>query len=73
MQMWAESKQQLGQFTGSTGARVLSAAELASGYQAWVKKVLRVVGSLTIHIFWHFDHLLLIIRVLGQWPAFVVL
>jgi hypothetical protein len=72
MQMWAESKQQPGQFTGSTGARVLSAAELASGYQAWVKKVLRVVGSLTVHIFWHFDHLLLI-RVLVQWPAFVVL
>jgi len=45
MQMWAESKQQPGQFTGSTGARVLSAAELASGYQAWVKKVLQVVGS----------------------------
>jgi len=51
MQMWAESKQQPGQFTGSTGARVLSAAELASGYQAWVKKVLQDVGSLTVHIF----------------------
>ncbi|KAJ4452331.1 hypothetical protein ANN_03856 [Periplaneta americana] len=38
MQMWAESKQQPGQFTGSTGARVLSAAELSSGFQAWAKK-----------------------------------
>ena len=72
MQMWAESKQQPGQFTGSTGARVLSAAELASGYQAWVKKVLQVVGSFAVHTFWHFDHLLLI-RVLGQGPAFVVI
>ncbi|PSN55329.1 hypothetical protein C0J52_01778 [Blattella germanica] len=50
MQMWAESKQQPGQFTGSTGARVLSAAELSSGYQAWAKKVqtdvsLRAAGT----------------------------
>lgn len=30
---------QAGLFTGSTGARVLSAAELASGQQAWAKKV----------------------------------
>jgi hypothetical protein len=45
MQMWAESKQQPGQFTGSTGARVLSAAELASGYQAWVKKDLLTTAS----------------------------
>ncbi|XP_076252020.1 son RNA binding protein isoform X2 [Rhynchophorus ferrugineus] len=35
---WAKSKQQLGQFTGTTGANILSAAELASGYQAWAKK-----------------------------------
>jgi hypothetical protein len=58
MQMWAESKQQPGQFTGSTGVRVLSAAELASGYQAWAKKVLQAVGSFTVCIFWRFDHLL---------------
>lgn len=38
MRTWAESKQTPGQFTGSTGVRVLSAAELASGPQAWVKK-----------------------------------
>ncbi|KAJ8983918.1 hypothetical protein NQ317_006722 [Molorchus minor] len=38
MQSWACSKQQLGQFTGSTGAQILSQAELASGYQAWAKK-----------------------------------
>ncbi|XP_056640314.1 protein Son isoform X1 [Diorhabda sublineata] len=38
MQSWATSKQQLGQFTGSTGAQILSQAELSSGYQAWTKK-----------------------------------
>lgn len=38
MQTWAKSKQQLGQFTGTTGAQVLSQAELSSGYQAWAKK-----------------------------------
>ncbi|KAL7639651.1 UNVERIFIED_CONTAM: hypothetical protein RMT77_010154 [Armadillidium vulgare] len=38
MQNWALSKQVPGQFTGSTGARILSAEELSSGYQAWAKK-----------------------------------
>ncbi|XP_050307702.1 protein Son [Anthonomus grandis grandis] len=42
METWAKSKQQFsqlsGQFTGSTGAQVLTQAELASGYQAWAKK-----------------------------------
>lgn len=38
MDTWAKSKQQLGQFTGSTGVQVLSQAELSSGYQAWAKK-----------------------------------
>ncbi|CAH0552524.1 unnamed protein product [Brassicogethes aeneus] len=38
MQTWAQSKQQPGQFTGSTGAQILSQAELSSGYQAWAKK-----------------------------------
>ncbi|XP_066999479.2 protein Son isoform X2 [Anabrus simplex] len=38
MQVWAESKQQPGQFTGTTGVRVLTAAELSSGFQAWAKK-----------------------------------
>lgn len=39
MENWAQSKQQPGQFTGSTGANILSAAELSSGYQAWARKV----------------------------------
>lgn len=39
MQCWAESKQQPGQFTGSTGVKVLSQAELSSGFQAWARKV----------------------------------
>ncbi|PNF30720.1 hypothetical protein B7P43_G06082, partial [Cryptotermes secundus] len=52
MQMWAESKQQPGQFTGTTGARVLTAAELASGYQAWAKKVHKAMGPLTVCVFW---------------------
>ncbi|XP_031846897.1 uncharacterized protein LOC116433201 isoform X2 [Nomia melanderi] len=38
MRSWAESKQMPGQFTGSTGAKVLSPAELTSGYQAWARK-----------------------------------
>ncbi|XP_076750858.1 uncharacterized protein LOC143423414 isoform X1 [Xylocopa sonorina] len=38
MKTWAESKQMPGQFTGSTGAKVLSPAELTSGYQAWAHK-----------------------------------
>lgn len=37
---WAESKQQIGQFTGSTGAQILTQAELNAGYQAWARKVL---------------------------------
>ncbi|XP_073990645.1 uncharacterized protein isoform X2 [Rhodnius prolixus] len=36
---WQAMENQAGLFTGSTGARVLSAAELASGQQAWAKKV----------------------------------
>ncbi|XP_029168574.1 protein SON isoform X2 [Nylanderia fulva] len=38
MRTWAESKQIPGQFTGSTGVRVLTPAELSSGYQAWARK-----------------------------------
>lgn len=41
MQNWATSKQMPGQFTGSTGAQILSAAELSSGYQAWARKVIK--------------------------------
>lgn len=42
MNNWAESKQQIGQFTGSTGANILSQAELNAGYQAWARKVLQL-------------------------------
>ncbi|KAJ8678684.1 hypothetical protein QAD02_014471 [Eretmocerus hayati] len=38
MKTWVESKQVPGQFTGSTGARVLTPAELNSGHQAWARK-----------------------------------
>ncbi|XP_018401206.1 PREDICTED: protein SON isoform X1 [Cyphomyrmex costatus] len=38
MKTWAESKQIPGQFTGSTGVKVLTPAELSSGYQAWARK-----------------------------------
>jgi len=38
MQSWAMSKQEPGQFTGSTGVKVLSQNELAGGHQAWARK-----------------------------------
>nr|XP_012234842.1 PREDICTED: protein SON isoform X1 [Linepithema humile] len=38
MKTWAESKQIPGQFTGSTGVKLLTPAELSSGYQAWARK-----------------------------------
>ncbi|XP_075228072.1 uncharacterized protein LOC142328268 isoform X2 [Lycorma delicatula] len=37
-QAWVQSKYEPGQFTGTTGARVLSQAELASGTQAWARR-----------------------------------
>ncbi|RZF37952.1 hypothetical protein LSTR_LSTR005452 [Laodelphax striatellus] len=37
MQAWAESKYEPGQFTGSTGARILTPHELAPGSQAWTR------------------------------------
>lgn len=46
MNTWAESKQQIGQFTGSTGANILSQAELSSGYQAWARKVHKSYNSM---------------------------
>ncbi|CAG2053818.1 unnamed protein product, partial [Timema podura] len=49
MQNWAESKQQPGMFTGSTGVKVLSAAELSSGFQAWAKKKLRLWPLFNTH------------------------
>lgn len=39
MTVWAESKVQPGLFTGSTGVKPLSVAELSGGYKAWPKKV----------------------------------
>ncbi|XP_044016517.1 protein Son isoform X2 [Aphidius gifuensis] len=42
MKYWAESKQMPGQFTGSTGAKVLTPAELTSGYQAWARKTIKI-------------------------------
>lgn len=44
MKYWAESKQMPGQFTGSTGAKVLTPAELTSGYQAWARKVIFLIS-----------------------------
>ncbi|MPC29236.1 Protein SON [Portunus trituberculatus] len=38
MQNWALSKQEPGQFTGTTGVKVLSQEELSSGHQAWARK-----------------------------------
>lgn len=41
MSRWVQSKQEPGQFTGSTGAQILTPKELASGYQAWARRVSR--------------------------------
>ncbi|XP_051154730.1 protein Son isoform X2 [Leptopilina boulardi] len=43
MKSWAESKQMPGHFTGSTGVKVLTPAELTSGYQAWARKANRYI------------------------------
>jgi hypothetical protein len=37
MSNWAASKNKPGQFTGHTGAKVLSKGELLNGAQAWAK------------------------------------
>ena len=39
MGKWAESKNKPGQFTGTTGAKILTHAELSTGVQAWAKQV----------------------------------
>lgn len=39
MSSWANSKFVPGQFTGSTGANILTQRELTSGFQAWAKRV----------------------------------
>ena len=38
MTNWATSKNKPGQFTGHTGAKILTHAELTSGLQAWAKQ-----------------------------------
>ena len=38
LSMWAESKNKPGQFTGTTGAKILSKGELTLGVQAWAKQ-----------------------------------
>lgn len=38
MSKWATSKNKPGQFTGHTGAKILSQAELSKGIQAWAKQ-----------------------------------
>merc|ERR1719273_2594232 len=38
MSKWAESKNKPGQFTGHTGAKILTHAELSTGIQAWAKQ-----------------------------------
>lgn len=50
MESWAQSKQQPGQFTGTTGANILSAAELSSGYQAWARKVLKLINYKNVNV-----------------------
>lgn len=50
MQAWLESKQTPGQFTGSTGAKVLSVEELSSGYQAWVHQVMKIIKRNNMYI-----------------------
>ena len=38
MSSWATSKNKPGQFTGHTGAKILSKGELSQGIQAWAKQ-----------------------------------
>ncbi|XP_037917370.1 protein SON isoform X2 [Hermetia illucens] len=44
MSTWAISKTTPGQFTGSTGANILTARELTAGQQAWVKRIWSSTG-----------------------------
>lgn len=50
MNTWAESKQQIGQFTGSTGANILTQAELNAGFQAWARKVQFILNFILFFI-----------------------
>ncbi|XP_055905382.1 protein Son [Eupeodes corollae] len=55
MTSWASSKNMPGQFTGSTGANILSARELTKGTQAWARKdqltsTVPVSGGMGMHL-----------------------
>ncbi|XP_055852720.1 protein Son [Episyrphus balteatus] len=55
MTSWASSKHMPGQFTGSTGANILSARELTKGSQAWARKdqltsTVPVSGGMGMHL-----------------------
>lgn len=55
MASWASSKYLPGQFTGSTGANILSARELTKGCQAWARKdqltsTVPVTGGMGMHL-----------------------
>lgn len=60
MQNWAVSKQQPGTFTGSTGAQILSQAELSSGYQAWARKVLFTNNNLLFQVMYTLNQMVLL-------------
>ncbi|KAM3964965.1 son RNA binding protein isoform 1-T1 [Aphomia sociella] len=46
---WAAKDSTLGQFTGSTGAQILTPRELASGAQAWAKKLKTPSVGIRVH------------------------
>lgn len=50
MRTWAESKQMPGQFTGSTDVKILTPAQLTSGYQAWARRVSVVFENVISHL-----------------------
>lgn len=50
MSAWATSKFTPGQFTGSTGANILTVKELASGFQSWAKKVSKLLTSIDLSL-----------------------
>lgn len=55
MTSWASSKHMPGQFTGSTGANILSSRELSKGTQAWARKdqltsTVPVSGGMGMHL-----------------------
>ncbi|CAH0683229.1 unnamed protein product [Spodoptera exigua] len=48
---WSAGESSLGQFTGSTGAQILTPRELASGTQAWAKKVQINISNFNIILY----------------------